>query len=335
MIKRIILLYSFFSTVTPLSCLGQSGEFVDSWTILKAPRTADNYLYAVENETLEQPMNSLNDTTQGALSKTLKQLWNTDVSYLLYNDEPPFSSSYNFTVGHTKGLLALDNTQTGFWILHSIPQFPVGPAETNAYMGLLSNAYMYGQNAFCVSLSASSINQLAFLFQLNIPSIYDFKLTNEVKTNYKNLTSLTQGAIRTEAVCQHIPLTSIKGNIVTVFAKSTQWNNDLWSGCVAPVLQNNFKVESWLRGSEIGPSCSTYQVTDVKSVYFNSDFNWDEYNDHSKWATSEDGLWTCHGDINRSITQYVRGGGAICYKGNEDLLKSIVDASSCSFFYDE
>ncbi len=324
-----LLLFAFVTSTFSLSCLNEKGDFVETWTILKAPQTADDYLYAEENKTLYKPDLSLNDTTTGALSKTLQQLWNTDVSYLLYNDEPPFSTSYNFSVGHTKGVLAVDNTQTGFWIVHSIPQFPVGPAEADTYLGLLSNAYTYGQNAFCISISATTADQLAFQFHLNIPNLYDTYLTNEVKEKYKNITSLVEGHYLTNPICSSTPLTSINGTKHMVFAKTKQWNNDLWSGCVAPSLQNDFSVESWLRGSEIGPSCSKFQVTDVESVYFNSDFNWSEFNDHSKWATSIDGVWTCHGDINRMTTQFVRGGGAICYKGNEDLLKAIVSQNSC------
>jgi deoxyribonuclease-2 len=322
------ILYSLISTVYSLSCLDATGAFIDSWTIIKAPATADNFLYASTTENLSPPSYSLNNTSQGALSKTIKQLWNADVSYILYNDEPPYSTSYNYTVGHTKGIIALDQ-DTGFWIQHSIPQFPVGPAEANEYLGLLHNAFTYGQNAFCVSVQAQTINQLSYLFQLNIPNIYDFFLTDEVKKTYTNITSLTQGTIRTEGICQYTPITSIKGTSYTVFAKSTQWNNDLWSGCVANVLQKNLSVESWIRGSEIGPSCSTLEVTDVKNVYFNEDFSWSEYDDHSKWATSSDGLITCHGDINRMTTQYVRGGGGICYRGNQDLLDIISSQTAC------
>ena len=324
-----LLLFTFVTSAFSLSCLNEKGDFVDTWTILKSPQTSNDYLYAEENKTFYKPDNSLNDTTTGAFSLTLQQVWNTDVSYLLYNDEPPFSTSYNFTVGHTKGILVVDNQNTGFWIQHSIPQFPVGPAETNTYMGLLRNAYTYGQNAYCISISAKTADQLAYAFHLNLPNLYDTYLTNEVKESYKNITSLVEGHYSTDPICYSTPITSINGTEHIVFTKTTQWNNDLWSECVALNLQNNFSIESWLRGNEIGPSCSQFDVTDIESVYFNSEFNWSEYNDHSKWATSTDGLWTCYGDINRMTTQYVRGGGAICYKGNQELLNAIQTQSNC------
>jgi deoxyribonuclease-2 len=322
------LLCSFFTFVNSISCLGEKGEFVDSWTILKAPATADSFLYAAELNTLYPPSYSLNDTSQGGLSNTLKQLWISDVSYILFNDEPPFSTSYNFSFGHTKGLLALDQN-TGFWIQHSIPQFPVGPAETNEYMGLLHNAYTFGQNAFCISISAQTADLLAYAFHLNYPNIYESYLTDEVKSRYSNITSLTQGQYSTSSICGYHPITSVKGKSHIVFSKTSEWNNDLWSACVAPHLQTNLSVESWLRGSEIGPSCHSYEVTDVKYVSFPNFQSWSEFNDHSKWATSQDGTWTCHGDINRMTTQFVRGGGGICYKGNTNLFNAITRQTSC------
>ncbi len=327
--KLLFLLCSFFTSSNTLSCVGEIGEFVDSWTIIKAPATADSFLYSTESNPLYSPSYSLNDTIQGGFSKTLKQLWNTDVSYILFNDEPPFSTSNNFSFGHTKGLLALDNQKTGFWIQHSIPQFPVGPAEANEYLGLLSNAYTYGQNAFCISLSSQTLDLLAYLFHLNRPNIYEFSLTDEIKNTYSNITSLTQDHYSEESICAYHPITSVKGIEHIVFGKSKEWNNDLWSACVSPFLQTNLSVESWIRGSAIGPSCDTYEVTDVKYVNFPNFQSWSEYDDHSKWATSNDGLWTCHGDINRMTTQFQRGGGGICYKGNTDLLDAISSQTTC------
>jgi deoxyribonuclease-2 len=323
------------STSFALSCLSMDGEPTDSWTILKAPKTGDKYLFAEESLPLTQPSISLNETTNGALGKTLQQLWTTsDVSFLLYNDEPPLANSYNFTVGHAKGILALQE-KTGFFILHSIPKFPLGPQETSSFSGLPSNAYTYGQNAICISISGDVADTLAYALHLVVPNIYESSLTDEVKINYPNITSLAQGKISTSPLCVNHNLQTVNGTPFTFFSKSTQWDNDLWYACVAQQLQTDLQVESWIRGSAIGPSCSdTYQVTDVQSVNFQdfSGFSWSSYDDHSKWATGNS--WTCFGDINRMTSQYVRGGGAICVKNGNGigytLLNSIQSANSCS-----
>ena len=139
---------------------------------------------------------------EGALAKTLQQLWSSsDVSFFLYNDEPPLGDSYNFTVGYAKGVLELDTTETGetecFFLLHSIPTFPLGPLETSSYVALLENAYTYGQNASCLSITCKTDDRIAYGLQLVLPNFYEVQLTNEIKKNYPNIIPLTHGTINT------------------------------------------------------------------------------------------------------------------------------------------
>ena len=307
------------------------GSPIDSWSIFKAPQTSEEFLFAEGKYPLTQPQISLNDTTDGALAQTLKQLWSsTDVSYILYNDEPPLANSYNFSVGHAKGVLALQETN-GFFLLHSIPKFPMGPQEAPQFSGIPENAYTYGQTAFCVSISGDVADTLAYALHLVVPSIYEASLTDAVKIAYPNITSLTQGKFSIAPLCVNHHFAMMNGTPFTFFSKSTQWDNDLWSACVAPALQTNLEVESWIRGSAIGPSCSdSFQVTDVQAVKFQGfpGFSWSSYDDHSKWATG--GAWTCLGDINRMTTQYERGGSALCVKGvGYDLSNDVASANSC------
>jgi deoxyribonuclease-2 len=337
--------FSFLSTLSislGISCLDDKGLSTDSWTILKAPQTGDNFLYATGTEDLYAPTYSLNDTTKGALSLTLNQLWETDTSYVLYNDEPPGVSGYNYTVGHTKGILALDSeAKTGFYIVHSFPQWPSGPASQSSYRGLSSNLWTYGQNAYCVSVSAKTIDTMAYAFQLTIPSIYDYKLSTTVTHKLPNVTALVGGTFSTAAICVVHPFTSLGNKTHYLFSKSTQWNKDLWFSCVAPYLKKDLVVESWIRGSAVGPSCSSqYDVLDASELSFNIipfewqpiktiPFEWSEYNDHSKWASSTDGEVACHGDINRMTTQYVRGGGAVCFTPSYNLMNAVLKENSC------
>jgi deoxyribonuclease-2 len=353
---RFVSFFSVIASIIGLSCLDDKGLTTDSWTIIKAPKTGDAFLYATGTEDFYQPSYSLNDTSQGALSLTLNQLWESETSYVLFNDEPPGVSGYNYTVGHTKGILAVDSeAQTGLYIVHSFPSWPLGPGGTkspsiqNSYGGLSSNLWTYGQNAYCVSVSAKTIDTFAYSFQLNIPYIYDTKLSTTVMKSLPNVTALINGTVSKADICANHPFTTIGGKQHILFSKSTQWNKDLWFSCVAPYIKKDLVVESWIRGSAIGPSCSgTYEVNDASEISFDSSFTWSEYNDqrsapsagspfhflsemdHSKWATSTDGQITCHGDINRMTTQYVRGGGAVCFiSTGYDLEKSITKENSC------
>lgn len=345
----VLALFSVFASAVGFSCLDDKGGSTDSWTILKAPQTGDTFLYASAEEDLYEPSYSLNDTSQGALSLTLNQLWNSEVNYVLFNDEPPNVSTYNYTVGHTKGILAVDfEAQTGFYIVHSFPQWPAGPQSKNSYGGLSSNLWTYGQNAYCISLLGKTIDLVSYSFKLNIPLIYESRITDAVSKALPNLTALVGGSYSTLPTCAIHPISSAGGKPYTLFSKSTQWNKDLWSSCVAPALKKDLVVESWIRGSAIGPSCTgTYEVLDASEVDFDSPFTWSEYMDqrsapsdgspfhflsemdHSKWASSTDGEIACHGDINRMTTQYLRGGGALCFTPVYNLMNAVSKENSC------
>jgi deoxyribonuclease-2 len=327
----ILALFSAITSALGLSCMDDKGSSTDSWTILKAPQTGDSFLYASAEEDLYSPSYSLNDTSQGALSLTLNQLWNSEVNYVLFNDEPPNVSTYNYTVGHTKGILAVDSeAQTGFYIVHSFPQWPSGPQSKNSYGGLSRNLWTYGQNAYCVSLLGKTIDLLAYSFRLTLPLIYESRITDGVSKTLPNLTALVGGAYSTAAICVNHPIPSAGGKAYTLFSKSTQWNKDLWFSCVAPYFKKDLVVESWIRGSAIGPSCTgTYEVLDASEVSFNTEFTWSEYNDHSKWASSSDGEIACHGDINRMTTQFTRGGGALCFSPLYNLMNAVSKENSC------
>ena len=321
-------LLSLLSAHAGIQCLDADGQPTDTWTILKAPKTGDSFLYATASDELYAPSYSLNDTTRGALSYTLQQLWAEGTSYVLFNDEPPGQIDYNFTVGHTKGVLATDGT-TGFYLVHSLPKFPTGPGEVSTYGGLSPNTWTYAQNLYCASFPLAALDRIAYAFQLNLPLLYDFHLDPAVAVAAPNISALVKGKFSTAPICAHTSLTTLGGNPHIFFTKTSQWNNDLWSSCVAPALQTDLVVESWIRGSAIGPSCTQYPVLDASEISFSSDFTWSEYEDHSKWASSPDASIACHGDINRMTTQYARGGGALCFTPSYNLASAVIKENSC------
>jgi deoxyribonuclease-2 len=284
----------------------------------------------------------LNDSSAGALTHTTKQLWHSHANYVIYNDQvPPLllnlsntdydedNMTYNngATFGHTKGFFAF-NTQTnnGFWITHSIPLFPIGPANSDIYTGLGSNAKTYAQHMLCLSMTAFTLNELAGAFMLNRPQIYDYKLTVDA---YTLLTQLVNGKFSTEKRCDKTMLTTRAELSLTVYSKTAQWNDDLYSGCVAPYEKDTIWVESWIRGSAEGPTCpdTNYDTLDINYLDFSSavedkDAKWSETQDHSKWLVTKHNPVICMGDINRMTTQYMRGGGTTCF--NDPVLHSIL-----------
>jgi hypothetical protein len=311
--------------IAALTCQSESGQPVDWWVALKAPR-GTAYLYADSTTpSLTPSPHSMNDTATGALTHTLQQLWTLppDGSYVLWNDSPPGAAAYNYSYGHTKGITATTATG-GFWLTHSIPLFPAGPGSTPVYEGLGSNAWTYGQSAACLSVDPVTLDAIAYKYLLAHPQVYDTVIDTVAAPG--NLSALARGTFHDPAVCAEASLLETQsGAPFAAFAKTPAWNADLWSACVAPALSTDLRVESWLYGAQEGPEHSgDYETTDVKGVAFgpgsgsgsgSEPFKWANADDHSKWAVStmaEDGA-ICFGDINRVTSQLARAGGAVCF----------------------
>lgn len=327
-----------------VACLNENGNPVDYWVAIKLPKGTDYFYYDSTDKNFHMSPHSLNNTGVGALAHTTKQLWLPDANYAIYNDQPPKyddidindidilnaskgqhtgvrGQSHQF--GHTKGFFAFSNEGSGFWLTHSIPLFPIGPKDTNNYLGLGSNAWTYAQNLLCLSVSASALNDMAKLFLLNRPQLYDFHLTIR-GAEYETIKNLIDGKYSTVKQCdmRQIDTTPFK-----LYAKTAEWNNDLYAGCVTPTERDTLWVESWIRGSAEGPTCpiSDYDTLDIKSlefVVYSRIYTWKETQDHSKWAITANKDIVCMGDINRMTTQYSRGGGTVCF--SDETLHSIL-----------
>lgn len=320
--------------VTALQCVSDTGHPVDSWLIIKAPNST-RYLYT-DPETPFQPSihQSLNLTSEGALAKTTEQIWNPSVSYFIYNDEDPNSSTYSYTYGHLKGYAAVDETDdSAIWIQHSIPKFLEGPSTRDSYGGLLPNAWDNSQHMVCVSVTGSTLEAFAPSLTLTRARIYDQHISSTISKQYPNLTALAHGQYSTESVCNQQSFQTVGGMKFDTFTKSTQWNSALWDNCVAPFYQTGLIVQSWLQGSRMGANCSgSYPIQDVTSISFSPEFAWENQNDHSKWALADSNDIICMGDINRVYAQAARGGGAICLSEPnyvQAISKAQIQTDSC------
>ena len=328
------------ATATAISCLDERGSSVDLWLILKHPQSNSYFYYDSQEHDFHTSFWSLNDTHNGALAQTVKQLWTANnINYVLYNDQPAPAPAFAFAkpmindelaaaatkYGHTKGLFAfLKNS--GFWLTHSIPLYPLGPQETAFYRGLGSNAYTYAQHILCLTMTGDTLNLLAKQWMLNRPQIYEFQLTKESALAFPSIQHLVDGEYSLRSVCEEKTDIQTHGGLpLSVFAKTAAWNNDLYAGCVTPFLQDNVLVESWIRGSAIGPVCPfvTHDTLDIQALDFPSfGVGWSETKDHSKWAMTALLPIVCFGDINRMTTQYSRGGGTVCFK--EEVLHTVL-----------
>lgn len=319
------------TTASPL-CKGDDGVAVDMWLALKGP-TSTSYDYWAPSSTIAASSHSLNATSVGALGATISQLWaSSTIEYLIWNDEPVGMVNYNYTTGHTKGIWAWNPTSGDAIILqHSIPLYPAGPGQTSKYSGLGTNAYTYGQHAFCFHTTVDALEQLATLAPLTIPSIYDQRISANTPSA---LSKLANGAYSTSAQCKHTSFLTQGGVNVTYFAKSTQWDSELYADCIAPTLRTSLAAETWQHGTSCGPSCGTREVVDIEGVSYPGGLSFTNYNDHSKWATSTNAgdNWFCPSDINRVTSQAARGGAAYCFQDSglaPQMQAAITSSDSC------
>jgi deoxyribonuclease-2 len=332
---RILWFVSLLASAMGMSCLDETGHAVDFWASIKAPRGTDYLYYDSTTNIFSLSPNSLNDTTTGSLSYTTKQLWSAD-AYAIWNDEVPEESNYSFSYGHTKGYFAFDTEGDGFLLIHSIPAYPVGPSNSSTYLGLGGNAWTYAQSMLCLSVSAETLNAVAYKYVLNKPHLYDTLFPSSLQPIYGNISKLINGDSTTAKLCASAILQT-QGNVqFQLFAKTAQWNNDLYSACVTPVYESDLWTETWIRGSAEGPSCpsSGYDTLDIQGLDFGNGMNWSETNDHSKWAIALTKSILCIGDINRMTTQYSRGGGTACISNTvlfQAFKAAVTGTDSCSF----
>eukprot|EP00066_Takifugu_rubripes_P030370 XP_011619636.1 PREDICTED: LOW QUALITY PROTEIN: plancitoxin-1-like [Takifugu rubripes] len=121
-----------------VTCRDNNNGIVDWYILYKAPvidskLTGVEYIYINSNGATAMSPSISNfkgiDHPEGALANTLKPLFMpirsmpANFGFISYNDHPPGCEAET-TFGHSKGVLMVDRTDSGVWLLHSTPQFP-------------------------------------------------------------------------------------------------------------------------------------------------------------------------------------------------------------------
>ncbi|KHN88938.1 Cell-death-related nuclease 7 [Toxocara canis] len=340
---------AIFSIVASVSCRDSSGDSVDWFVGYKLPLIESDrsslsglsFLYA-DGRSISWSLPQNISSNQSAIGYTLSQLYSTledmGTFYMLYNDDHPGNGKVDPYRGHAKGVVVF-NGDSGFWLIHSVPNFPA----TRQYL-YPSSGLRNGQSFLCISMKTDSLSSLATQMLYIQPSIYLSQLPNEFASRYPDLQkvigkkSLNKTAKVFYSVAQ---LVSQSGVQFTSFAKHKKFEKDIYSELLAPKLRTSLLTETWLNGPDIysellapklrtslltetwlnGPgdlpsSCSsTYKVNNIVSVLIDGK-QFKSSKDHSKWAVSADkrNPMLCIGDINRQKSQSKRGGGTVCIR---------------------
>lgn len=315
---------------SPVSCYNDQGAASDWFYIYKLPKEHSvklpdqGYLYLLLEKGSEgwtDGKGTVNDTTS-ALGRTVGQLYsqgkNTEVAYILYNDEKPRAGSGgswkdNSGSGHTKGVVLLDKNQ-GFWLVHSTPKFP--PVRQAGQYYYPSSGTANGQNFICITFPLNRFQTIGEQLQINQPNVYDCDVPESFASLVPSLAAVCKKEHVKPASNRSVSLTSKDGTNFVNFAKGASFDNDLYHSWVAPTLQSDLLVQFWIRSRGILPSdCSLgWKVLDITLISPGQTFAFKTSQDHSKWAVSPGagGGWVCVGDINRNKAEEKRGGGTVC-----------------------
>jgi len=230
----------------------------------------------------------------------------------MYNDQTPDGAEHDSN-GHTKGVVSFDSSG-GFWLVHSVPEFLMPSSDGYSFP---ESGEEFGQSFLCLSLSASTINQIAALMQYNRPYIYDQSLGASLAKDYPAVLSLVNGSYIKDPVANLSLISTTGGTKFVAFAKTAEWNNDLYEFLVQPYFKMGMQWQTWQDGTGDLPSFCTpqykYDSVDIQDLAIGS-ASWKDTDDHSKWGCSmkSQGDVVCIGDINRQSSQYARGGGTVC-----------------------
>lgn len=332
MFARIVTLLALASVLSianaNLSCMDREGNPVPWFTFIKYPenKTYDGARYAYLDANLGSAykiiLGSHTDGENEALPNTIaaiNQISEESLNLYVYNDEPP-TLPWNPDGGHAKGFIAFDNaTQTGVYVMHSLPKFPnVSDSGFISYQ-FPHNTYMYGQNGYCITLDKEILGHLMDNLPVETPNVYFASgLFQSLQPNSTEPHKITQFNLG-------------NGDTHWYLTKNPTYPGFLYDDIMAPYFQTSLAVESWGRPYQdsVCPPSANYAAINIDQIAFNSEDSWDHYSDHSKWAITvgESNLnLACLCDMNRMVSQQVRGGSCLC-SSNPSLytaLKSIV-----------
>lgn len=339
------------ASTTPL-CRDENNQIVDWYVLYKLPKISQSsnpvirnglaYLY-MTNKTVDKgwQLSKKRISEKNSIpGNTLTPLYNdteaTKAFWILYNDDPP-NRLINVKYGHTKGVV-IANMQQGFWLIHSVPNYPPVPNSGNdtrrgqdvqkdppptgnrSEYDYPSSGKIHGQSFLCISMDGDQFDLVGQQLMYNQIIVYRRNIPSTFAQSFPVLTDAgNQKRIRKAPFFSKMILRSSDNTTFISFAKSDMWQKDLYDEFVAPTLRSDLLTETWLNGRGKLPSdCGQTKVYNIKSILmqaFNIDFK--SSHDHSKWAITTDGkanqTWICIGDINRANTQYHRGGGTVCF----------------------
>lgn len=339
------------STVNVTTVIGDSGKPVDWWFIYKISETAKTtarrsvtgaeYIY-YDSTMADDPDSGVvlsphRIDQSSALQNTLAPIFsesaraNKQLGWYCYNDEDHYDKRHSGSGpsdrGHCKGTLAFDlSSNTAFWLLHSVPLFPLKyefdypegglkMAQTmlciqlkDATTAMHIAQLMYDGHGPNVHLASDLLKKSKKQFNgyppsqiplTDVPHILDPKDPRLLLMQNKNGST----GRKPKPYSGRVPFTSLGGKKFIAIAKNKAWGNktddpdgpkDFYNDLVSPVLNEDLEVETWEHaGNKIPEEIEhgeKHSVEDMKGVDLNGlgiPYAWSESFDHAKLALSD------------------------------------------------
>ncbi|KAK6725588.1 hypothetical protein RB195_004107 [Necator americanus] len=186
-----LLLLLVGSVEAKITCRGLNGEPVDWFVVYKPPTTSKStakfyYMDAAHSSWTLAPLTM--DSASTAVGATLRDFYGQNQRHFsfAYNDDSPTGKVDSYR-GHSKGVVLFDE-ETGFWIIHSVPNFP--PLGRYGYP---ATGLKFGQTFLCLTLSSQFLGDVgehlryvqATPFFSNLPESFSMSATKEEKKRKK------------------------------------------------------------------------------------------------------------------------------------------------------
>lgn len=333
----------FFSKCTTNKvCRNTKGAEVDWYAIFFMPKSAssdDQIYYAYIDNTL----NSLEyykykESTfpPTMITAYVTKATTSDFNYFFWNDDLTTkdgeSESASSERAHAKGSLVYD-INSGAFLTHSLPRFPTRTKANEILTELPSNAGVYGQHFFCITVSKTTAEKIAELLNyINISNNASVKKDNVNSSANKWITALINNVYDTSYPKElQTTIKSKAGVDFNVISKSYLNKVTPYDTTLRSIYYDDFYVRTWTKPALAPAICEEYSIFNVENVKFGQ-YGYSKGKEHSKWAISVYKYINCFADLNHCPSQANRGGNIICFQNEalHDIMKgAVVDIDSC------
>ncbi|XP_014905421.1 deoxyribonuclease-2-beta-like isoform X2 [Poecilia latipinna] len=311
-----------------VTCKNDLNAEVDWYILYKIPRmdhissgstTGTEYFY-IDSSGRNEELSNIN-SPNGVLGNTLRPLFRpirnmeTTFGFISYSDQPPGCGADPKRFGHSKGLVMVDRTGTGVWILHSTPRFPFRRDQNNFWP---NSGNKHAQTFICVTFNYNQFTTIGTHLQYINAFPFEHYIPDDFHEELKNVVKWTEGSPYIPDKVEVSLLTSNRNQGFKVFAKQANADEevgDLYLS-IAKDIRSDVYAQTWGCQPKRSLSyCSTdISVINVEDIAVGNRWMWKPKVDHSKWCVAKDHNthWTCIADMNRAVSQYERFGGALC-----------------------